>query len=96
MTTHVPRQVAYKDDALTFEYEFINDQVFIHVVLAKASKAIINKLKTVWTNFKEYLYWQGYELIFTYTKDPRVMNLVEPGKFLGVHAGMEVYQWELN
>lgn len=91
------RQPAYVDDNVSFEYEFINDQVFVHVVfLTTPTKASIEKLKTVWFNFKDYVYWQGYEDIFTYTKDPRVMNIIDPGKYLDTVNGLEVYQWVLN
>lgn len=97
MDTLPKRQTAYQDENILFQFEFIKEQLFVHVVFKKVSKAIIGQFKTVWKNFKDYVYWQGYEDIFTYTFDPRIIRMVEPAKQIGYNNKLGgIYQWVLN
>lgn len=90
------RRTYFEDDDLHLYLENINDQVFIHIVLNKFSKSIFKKMMQKWGEVVLKMYNLGYEELFTYTKDNRVVKLVGGAELIGKHEGYEVYRWELD
>lgn len=76
--------------------EDINDQLFIHATIYNSTKATINQIKEKWAELIIDAYFQGYEDVFTYTKDSRIVKLIGGGEKIGEHENYEVWKWDLR
>lgn len=90
------RKTFYEDSDFRLSLEEIKEQAFVHVELNKFSKAILSRLMEQWKEVLMRFYLLGYEEIFTYTRDPRIVNIVGGATKIGEHKGYEVYKWELS
>lgn len=89
-----------KDYHMTYE-ETIDPKtkgevVFVHVVFDNFSKRVLEDLREKWNDFKTKLYLLGYEFVFTYTKDMRIVKLIEGGKVIGQYENYKVVVWDLG
>lgn len=76
--------------------EDINDQLFVHVAIYNASPSVIKDIKEGWAELIIDCYFQGYEDIFTYTKDSRIIKMIGSAIKIGEHNEYEVWKWELK
>lgn len=90
------RDTYYENENFRVWLEEIKGQVAIHVVIHKSSKEIIKDIKRVWAEVIVKMYFLGYEEVFTYTKDNRIVKLIGGATMVGEGAGYEVWKWELN
>lgn len=90
------RRTYYENEDFRVYLEEIKDQVFIHVAIFNFSKAVFKKIKEVWALALIDIYFAGYENVFAYTKDNRIIKLIGGAKKIGQHQNYEVWKWELN
>lgn len=96
MKAKFERKTYYQNDDFKVYLENINDQVFIHVGIDKATKEVVSLIKQVFAEVVLKMYFLGYEELFTYTKDNRIVKMIGGAKYLDSHQGYEVWKWELN
>lgn len=90
------RTTWYEDEDYHMTYELIDNMVFVHVTFDRFSKKVLSDLKEKWLGFKLKLYSLGYEYVFTYTKDTRIVNLIGGGQQIGRWNNYKVIAWDLN
>lgn len=90
------RKTYYEDDDIRVYLENINEHVFIHVGIFNMSKSILDKIKEKWGEVVVKMYFLGYEELFTYTKDRRIINLIGGAEKVGQERDYEVYKWDLR
>jgi hypothetical protein len=95
------RKVFYDDDDFTIKWEKLNEQLFVHVELRSVTKPIMGKIVEVWTAFQAQAYFEGYEDIYTYTQDPRIVKLVGgaielKNEKLEATPDWRMFKWELK
>lgn len=76
--------------------EDIGEQLFIHVAIYNVTKEVIGQVKEAWANIMLDAWFDGYEEVFTYTKDSRIINIIGGAHKIGEHEDYEVWKWELN
>jgi len=93
-------KVFYDDDQITLKLEEVDAHLMVHLVIKKALPSSIKKARIVFQEIKERAYWQGYEQIYTYTKDDRMLKFFGANKVISnVEYKGETYkvvQWDLN
>lgn len=90
------RTTYYEDDDIRVFIEDIQDQMFVHVAIFNANKSVIEKVKEKWGEVVMKVYLDGYDNLFTYTKDNRIVNMIGGAERIGQYKDFEVYKWELN
>lgn len=90
------RRTYYEDNDFRVYLEEINDNVVIHVAIYNFSKAIFTRIKEVWAEVLIKMYFAGYEDLFAYTKDNRIIRMIGGAKMIGQRQDYEVWKWELN
>lgn len=90
------RKTYYENDDFKVYLEEIKDQVFIHVAIYNFSKAILSDIKDTWADALINIYFAGYDSVFAYTKDNRIIKLIGGAKIIGQHEDYEVWEWELS
>ena len=76
--------------------EDINEQLFVHVAIYNPSKDVVQNIKEAWANIMLDAWFDGYEDVFTYTKDSRIVKMIGGAQKVGQHEDYEVWKWELN
>lgn len=90
------RRIYYKDDKFKIYLEEIDYNIFIHVEIYEFNKEVLKDIKYQWAEVALKMYLLGYEELFTYTKDRRIVDLVGGASQIGNYKGYEVWKWELN
>jgi hypothetical protein len=90
------RKRYYEDDDIRVYLEEIQENVFIHVAITHATKASIKRMKEKWGEVVMKMYWLGYEELFAYSKDRRVIDMIGGAEKIGEHEDYEVWKWALN
>jgi len=90
------RRAFYADEDFVLSLEELNEQPFVHVTFSRFNKNVYKKLLEQWKEVLMRFYYLGYLQIFTYTKDPRIVNLVGGADKIGEYEGYEVYKWDLK
>lgn len=95
------RSVFVADDDFILKWEKINDQLFVHIEVVNASKSMWERVKDAWLRFQAQAYFEGYEAIYTYTKDERVVKMIGGAhpltdERLGAIPGWRMFKWELK
>lgn len=90
------RVTYYEDDDIKVYLENMSDNVVIHVAIYNMSKAVLRKIRAKWGEVVQLAYYDGYENLFAYTKDPRIINLIGGAEKIGTADGQEVYRWDLS
>lgn len=90
------RKTYYRDDDVHVYLENIDDQVFVHVGIDHATKETVDRIKEKWGEIVMKMYFLGYEELFAYTKDPRIVNMIGGAEKIGQHQDYEVYKWDLR
>lgn len=94
--TEFERKTYYEDEDIKVYLENINDCVFIHVGIHNMSKSVLRKIKEKWGEVVLKMYALGYEELFAYTKDSRIINMIGGSEKLDQAKGYEVYKWDLR
>lgn len=90
------RKTYYRDDDIHVYLDNIDEQVFIHVGIDNATKETVDLIKQKWGEIVLKMYFLGYEEVFAYTKDPRIINMIGGAEKIGQHQDYEVYKWDLT
>ena len=95
------REVFIADPSFTLKWEKLEGQLFVHIEVVEASASIISRIKEAWMSFMAQAYFEGYEDIFTYTRDPRIVNIVGGAielkdDRLNDAPGWRMYKWDLR
>ena len=102
MQNRMSKKAVYaQDDSLKLWVEVINECLFVHVQLYQFDKGVLERLKVAWKHLQTAAYFDGWEEIFTYTKDPRIVNIIGGAEELDVpdkltNAGFRMFKWELK
>lgn len=94
--TDFKRRNYFVDDNFKVYLEEIDGNVFIHVAINKISTSIFKQIKSVWAEIVVKMYFLGYEELFAYTQDNRVVKMIGGADKVGTYKGYEVWKWELN
>lgn len=86
----------HETDEYRIWLEDINEQLFIHVAIYDGRKSVITDIKEKWAELMIDAYFEGYEDVFAYTKDSRIVNIIGGATKIGEHEGYEVWKWELK
>jgi len=76
--------------------EDINEQLFIHVAIHNSTKTVIKEIKEKWAELMIDAYFDGYEDVFAYTKDNRIIKMIGGAINVGQYNDYEVWKWELR
>lgn len=77
-------------------YELMDGELVVHVAIYNATKPVIQEIKEGWAEFMIDAYFDGYEFVYTYTKDSRIVEMIGGATKVAEHNGQEVWQWELS
>lgn len=90
------RRTYYETNDYRIWMEDINDQLFIHVAIYNSTKSVMTEIKEKWAEFMIDAYFNGYEDVFTYTQDNRVVKMIGGAINVGQYNDYEVWKWELR
>lgn len=90
------RRTYYETSDYRIWLEDINEQLFIHVAIHNSTKTIITEVKEKWAELMIDAYFEGYEDVFAYTKDNRIIKMIGGATKVGQHEDYEVWKWELR
>ncbi len=93
---YIRRQTVFENEDFVLSLENINSLPFVHLVCNKFDKKIFKDIKERWSELLVTLYFDGYEEVYTYTKDLRIPNMLGGGEVVGEHNGFKVVRWGLN
>lgn len=86
----------FRNDDFHVYLEYFSDQLFVHVGIFNFDKSVLAQIKEVWANVALDAYFDGYEDLFAYTKDNRIIKLIGGAVKVGQHENYEVWKWELQ
>lgn len=90
------RATYYETEDYRVYVEMINDLPFVHVAIFNFSKKILEEIKEVWAQVVLDAYFEGYEYLFAYTEDNRIIKMIGGAEMIGAAEGREVWKWELS
>lgn len=95
------RRTYFENDDYRIYLEEIQGNVFIHVVIFNATPSIVKQIKEKWAEIVVRMYFLGYEELFCYTADSRIVEIIggatkiaENVKFQ--NKNYEVWKWDLS
>lgn len=94
--TKFERRTYYVDDDIKVYLENIDENVFIHVGIFNMSKAVLRKIREKWGEVVLKMYGLGYEELFAYTKDRRIVDMIGGAEKIADKEGYEVFKWDLS
>ncbi len=94
----------YRDDEeFQLWYEVINEELFVHVHIYSFNKTVLRDIKETFALLLIDAYFDGWEDVFTYTEDDRIVRLVGGGAIeVGVNdpklksLGLRMFKWVLK
>lgn len=90
------RKTYYEDDDFKVYLEYFYDQLFIHVHIHNFNKAVLKRVKEKWAEIMLDAWFEGFENVFTYTKDNRIIEMIGNAIYIETAGGYEVWKWELK
>lgn len=90
------RRTYRETDNFRIWLEDIKDQLFIHVAIYNSTPSVVREIKEGWAELMIDAYFEGYEDVFAYTKDSRIIKLLGGAVKIGKHEDYEVWKWELK
>lgn len=90
------RRRYYIDENIEVILEEANGDVYVHVGLNTVNKDIVRKVRELWAEIVMKVYVAGYDALYTYTKDKRVVDLIGGADHVGDAEGFGVYKWDLT
>lgn len=94
--TNYQRKTYYNDDDFRVYLEEIDEQIFIHVAINNFSRPILRRIQEKWGEVAIKVYSLGYNELFAYSKDNRIIKMIGGAKKIGEHDKYEVWEWALN
>lgn len=94
--TNYMRATYHETENYRVYVELINEQPFVHVAIFNATKEVVEEIKEIWAQVVLDVYFEGYECLFAYTKDNRIVNMIGGAEKIGEHSGYEVWKWDLS
>lgn len=87
----------YKEtDDYKIYLEEIGDDVYIHVAIYRSTPSVIKEIIEQWKEVVVRMYFLGYEKLYAYTKDNRIVKLIGHAKKLTEYEDYEVWVWDLS
>jgi hypothetical protein len=93
------RKTIHEEAPFRLSYEEEQGELFIHVEIYEAKKSVLERILWEFAKFKAWAYFQGYEEIYSYTKDNRLFRIFgaeEVGEFVLKNEKYKVGKWVLN
>ena len=95
------RKVFVIDNDFTIKWEKLNEQLFVHIEIVRMDTSVFSRIKAAWTAFMAQAYFEGYEDIYTYTQDPRIVKMVGgavelQNDKLKATPDWRMFKWELK
>lgn len=95
------RKTYFENDDYRIYLEEISDNVFIHVAIYNAKVSIIRDIKKKWAEIVLKMYFLGYEELFCYTTDRRIVNMIGGAIKVAENVNFqnkeyEVWKWDLS
>jgi len=95
------RRTFFEDDDVKVSLEEINDALYVHCIFHNCTLHSVKWIKDIWQNLKERCYFAGYDAIYSYTKDLRVVKLFPDWQLVSEVVDdngekWQVVKWELN
>lgn len=95
------RRTYCENDDYKIYLEEIKDNIFIHVAIHKATPSIIKEIKEKWADIVVDMYFEGYEDLYAYTKDNRIIKMIGGAKRIAENVKFqrdyyEVWKWDLS
>jgi len=90
------RKTYYQDSDIKVYLEEINDHIFIHVGINRMSKSVLKRIREKWAEVVIKVYFLGYEELFAYTEDNRIIKLIGDADLIAKYKGYEVWKWDLS
>lgn len=85
-----------RDEDFEITWDEIDGELWVHLRLHKASRSILLKVLEAWARFKAHAYFGGYEAVYSYTNDKRILQYF-PGSIVidTIENDIEVVKWDL-
>lgn len=85
----------YNDDDLLVEGELIKGNPFLHCEVENKDLSTMKKVKKVWEDIKLGFYYEGYDVIYSASPNPRFIKFIGGTLHKQLDDGIGVYKWEL-
>lgn len=89
------RHSYYKDEDFEVMVEKADERIYVHVGIERASKEVVRRIKGVWGSVVMAVYADGYDALYTYTQDSRIVKMIGGAEHIGNTDVYEVYKWDL-
>lgn len=86
----------YKDDDFDISWDLVNDNLWVHLHLNKASRPILLKALEAWAMFKAHAYFSGFDAVYSYTEEKRILKFFPNSILIGKIDDIEVVKWDLE
>lgn len=96
MIDNFKRETYFENNDFRIYLEEIHQSIICHVVIHRATPSIIKDIKDKWLEIASQMYWAGYEELYAYTKDNRIIKMIGGAILVTEEAGYEVWKWELK
>ena len=93
------RDTFYEDEDFKLSTEEVEGELFVHLIMEKATRKIIDRIMFQFAKLKAIAYFDGREAIYTYTEDDRFLRLFfaeELGEVSMHQRNFKVGKWDLN
>lgn len=101
MDSEFERRTFFENDDYKIYLEEIQDNVFIHVAIYNPTPSNIKEIKKKWGDIVVRMYFLGYEDLYTYTKDNRIVKMIGGAILVAENVKFqneeyEVWKWDLS
>ncbi len=100
-TEDFKRRTYFENDNFRIYLEEIQGNVFVHVAIHNATVSVVKDIKEKWTEIVLRMYFLGYEELFAYTNDSRIIELIGGATKVAdnikfQNKNYEVWKWDLS
>lgn len=90
------RKTYYQDEDFRVYLEYFSDQLFVHVHIHNFNRDVLKRIKEQWSLVMIDAFMEGFENVFAYTKDNRIIKMIGNAIYIETAGGYEVWKWELK
>jgi len=95
------RRTYFENNDYKVYLEEISGNVFIHVSIYHATRSVIKQIKETWGEIVLRMYFLGYEDLFCYTADNRIIKMIGGATKVAENVKFqkkdyEVWKWDLS
>lgn len=90
------RKTYFENDDFRVYLEYFSEQLFIHVAIFRATPSVFTEIKEKWAEVMIDAYFQGFEEVFAYSQDIRIIEMIGGAEKVGEHENYEVWKWVLS